>query len=161
MNGMKNQSFDGHPLTFLNNKFEVDEAIYPLLNILWRKGFKTEYSCQGGERNLDGKLVDAYILFYGDVSAKWFARLIESNGLKCSYSPRGYEWGGGASVHFKTKLIDKITDLVSAVGNPYDSEFQEEIRSAAGHIPKTILTYNRTCPSFAYRLGEFNGSEGK
>ncbi len=144
-------SFDGHPLEFVNSRFEVDKEIYPLLKVLWSKGFKTEYSCQGGER-VNDTVALAYILFYGDVHAKWFTKLIEDSGYECSYSPREYSYGGGASVNFSPDLIEKITNLVSSAGNCENASFHEEVRAAAGYKPKKIITYDRECKSFEYRL---------
>jgi hypothetical protein len=155
---MKPVSHDGHPLKFINLKFEVDELIYPLLVELWKRNFNTQYSCQGGittEKCFDTEITrtkNAYILFYGDVSAKWFAKLIENAGYDCEYSPRQYDCGGGASVHFSHELISIFTELVSSSGDYKDYYFQQEVRSAVGYLPKNILRHNEKCPTFESRL---------
>ncbi len=144
-------SYDGHPIYTLTQEFDVDQKIYPLLKVLWDRGFKTEYSCQGGGRTNDPDC-DAYILFYGDVDAKWFAKLIEDNNCKCMYSPRMYQFGGGASVHFSPNLIPKLTKLISAMSDKHNTKFQEEVINSASYVPRQIDTNQEQCQSFADRL---------
>lgn len=55
-----------HPQVTLHGK-QVDEGLADLLNVLWRNGYQTRYSCQGGPGGRDsGENLDrAYILFDG------------------------------------------------------------------------------------------------
>lgn len=119
-------SYDGHPLKVVTTKFCVDSAIYPILNWLWANYFKTEYSCQGGERT-DNKFVDSYILFYKSKDAIWFYKfLTRSLGISAWLSRREYKYGGGCSVQFPHSALKLIAEELNKIqGFDYCAEVIE------------------------------------
>lgn len=56
-----------HPQVTASNGVEVDAGIAPLLEVLWRRGFETDFSCQGGQDQ------DAHIGFTTAAGARMFA----------------------------------------------------------------------------------------
>lgn len=52
---------------------EVDAALAPLLAALWRKGYRTQFSCEGNLEDHSGRL--GYIMFADELQAVMFAGL--------------------------------------------------------------------------------------
>lgn len=116
----------------------VDRDIAPLLATLWRKGFRTMFSCQGGgSHNKGGPPMDAYILFetYHDaarfqrrsmellirtVPAYFETRLTERENILCHarlrlepMDPLDGSQNLRGSVHFRHEYLDLLTTVWS------------------------------------------------
>lgn len=100
-----------HKTKWVRTWVRVDATILPLLEILWKKGMKTEYSCSGGEF-VGNKLKNAYILFPSLKDSRRFADLLVSKGIEIKISRREDICGGGESVEWRAEMTSILISLV-------------------------------------------------
>jgi len=102
----------------------VDEDLHDLLQVLWAKGFHTQFSCQGGEVFKDGTRTQAYILFETvDMGIKFFREtakraskvnrmpklyLETSLGLSPDMSHLGPQYPNRCTVRFHPHQLDDV-----------------------------------------------------
>jgi len=137
MESVKERSFNKHPTVprfYQGQEIEVDEEIAPFLDLLWKAGIETSFSCQGGPRIknrclglLKGRIlsdVTAYIAFKNRQEFLKFIYLLKNDWLQLTTYLSSISFGRGnlenhVGIYFSHK---KLKDLMAFV----ETKFQKE-----------------------------------
>ena len=113
-----------HETVDMETIVRIDKGISKLMKMLWDRGIRTEYCCEGDDQpnwtNYCSGPKNAYILFQEQSKAEKFVKILEKIFSSLKEDPNPYltgalafyerepEHGGGASVHFPKELIPLI-----------------------------------------------------